>query len=142
MAGLNATSMSKATLGLGGSSVNGSRILYYQDGQASIMELNNTDFKTKDGRSEGWVNNATSVSVSGSSSVNTGVSMTSSTGLKVNSNAMLGSRLSMTSGWRGQVNELWQFCQTNGSDVTYRWRNRDEIGKWSEPAAIDVSAPE
>ncbi len=42
--GLNGVAVTNSTLEIGGASVNNSRLIYFQDPQSNIRELNNTDF--------------------------------------------------------------------------------------------------
>ena len=141
--GLNATSVDNPALGLAGTMVNGSRMLYYQNAKLkNIMELNNTDFPTgsKSGYTEAWVANA-STKGSGDASVNVGgkaAPASNASGISTPAQAMLGSKLSMAQGYRGLVRQLFLFYQTNGSDITWRSRNEYDIGQWTDPVALNV----
>ena len=98
--GLSATTVNNTTLGLAGTTVNGSRIVYYQNLEQNIMELNNTDFPAgSNGKyTEAWVTNA-STKGSGDNEVNIGGQGSVTSGISTKAQAMLGSKLSMAQGF-------------------------------------------
>ena len=83
--------------------VNGSRMVYYQNSEHYITELNNTDFPagSKGEYAEAWVTNASTTKVSGDSERNIGGSALTASGNSTMVQAMLGSKLSMAQGFRG-----------------------------------------
>ena len=139
LAGLNGTTVDNSTLGLAGTMVNGSRILYYQNAFEMVMELNNTDFPTgsKAGYAEAWVGNP-STKGTGSRAVNIGVQALNGSGISTLSKAMIGSRLTVAQGFRSLTRQLYMFYQTNGSDITWRIRNEYGVGNWTDPIALNV----
>ena len=119
--------------------VNGSRIVYYQNLEQYITELNNTDFPAgfKGKYTEAWVTDA-STKVSGDNAMNVGGSTLTTPGNSTMVQAMLGSKLSMAQGFRGLTRQLQLFYQTNGSDITWTMRDEYDIGNWKKPTALDV----
>ena len=125
--------MTNSTLGLGGSGVGGPRYLYYQDSTSSLHELINVGDQAGDGSAEYWIANLTSnglivqnITTQGS---NTGVVVTP---------AMLGSKLSMSAGFRGKTQQLFLFYQANGSDITVKVRDVPHPGLWGDPVSLPV----
>ena len=137
--GLSATTVDNATLGLAGNMVNGSRMVYYQNLDQYIMELNNTDFPAgSNGKhTEAWVANA-STKVSSDNEVNVGRSALTTPGSSTMVQAMLSSKLSMAQGFRGLTRQLHLFYQTSGSDITWTMRDEYDIGNWKAPTALNV----
>lgn len=138
--GLNSTIVGNSTLGLAGTMVNGSRIVYYQNKESKIiMELNNTDFpsSSKAGYTEAWVNDP-STKGTGSRAVNVGVQVSNGFGTSTLSKAMVGSKLSVAQGFRGLTRQLYMFYQSNGSDIIWRSRNEYAIGQWTDPMSLNV----
>lgn len=60
------------------------------------------------------------------------------TGMAVTA-AMPNTKLSMAAGFRGSIQQVWLFYQTNGTDVTVQVRDADAAGQWKTPVAIPVS---
>ena len=137
--GLTATTLPTSSLTLGGASVDipsslvAPRLLYYLGANSSIHELNNTDFPTPHGLIEGWVKDPSSRA----NGANTGTLTNFTQGLDVKS-AMPGSRLSMTANFKGLVQSLWLFYQSNGTNVMVTTREADKIGEWTVPSALPV----
>lgn len=119
--------------------MNGSRIVYYQNLDQYIMELNNTDFPAgSNGKhTEAWVTNP-STKGSGDTEVNVGGSALTTSGIRTKVQAMLGSKLSMAQGFRGLTRQLHLFYQTSGSDITWTMRDEYDIGNWKDPTALNV----
>jgi len=51
---------------------------------------------------------------------------------------MKGSKIHMTSGFKGLTPQMFLFYQANGTDVTVRTRLHDQVGQWSDPVALPV----
>ncbi|KAL9119431.1 MAG: hypothetical protein Q9187_004020 [Circinaria calcarea] len=133
--GLTATAVTNSTLSLGGSGVGGPRYLYYQDPTSNLHELVNVGNQAGDGSAEYWVANVTSNGLI----VQNITTQDSSTGVVVTP-AMLGSKISMSAGFRGKTQQLFLFYQTNGSDITVKVRDVPRPGLWGNPVALPVGA--
>jgi hypothetical protein len=105
------------------SNVGAPRLLYYQDANGDLRELNNTGTT-----SEVWIANVTFTTDYG----NRGTAINSTynlgpTGMVVTP-AMTGTRLSMAAGFRGVIQQIYMFYQLDGSDVQVRIRDADSAG--------------
>lgn len=101
-----------------------------------MRELNNTDFLTNNGMIEGWVTNSSS---DGKTGINVGESSitTTPTGLPV-VQAMRGTRMSASVGFRGKTNQIFLFYQLNGTDVRLVTRDEQNVSGWGQSVALDV----
>ncbi|MCJ1252109.1 hypothetical protein MMC30_009347 [Trapelia coarctata] len=125
-AGLTGTSVTDSSLRLCMSGVGGPRYLYYPDPTAQMRELINTGNQDGDGAPENWqdyIANLTTQSPLSGEPVG---------------QAMRGSKMSMSAGFRGKTQQLWMFYQAEGSDVSVRIRDVPKPGQWSERVALPV----
>lgn len=133
--GINASVTSNSTLGIAATTHTGSRMLYYQDLNATIHELNNTDFNGTHGSlSEGWVSYASTDVKKGNTSFKAGGD---ARGLDV-VQAMSGTKMSVSMGFRGKTNQLFLFYQQNGSDITVLVRDEGNISGWDGGKALEL----
>lgn len=51
---------------------------------------------------------------------------------------MRGSRLSVSTGFRGKTNQIWVFFQTNGSDISVVSRNEHDIAGWGVSEVLNI----
>lgn len=122
----------------GGLTVSGvglARLLYYQDADGTIRELNNT----LQYPNEVWMQNVTSSSSGGNSGTmvspnGTAIGPTGSVVAKGIPNG----RVAMASGFRGLNQELWLFYQSNATDVVVQVRDAQSPGQWSSPTQVTV----
>lgn len=110
-------------------------MVYYQNPDGMIRELNNTDFNsTRGSLSEGWVSNATTDAKKG----NTGSEADGDErGLDV-VHAMSGTKMSVSMGFRGKINQIFLFYQQNGSDITVLVRDEGDIGGWDGGKPLEL----
>lgn len=133
--GINASVTSNSTLGIAATTHTGSRMLYYQDLNATIHELNNTDFNSARGSlSEGWVSYASTDAKKGNTSSK---AVADARGLDV-AQAMPGTKMSVVMGFRGKTNQIFLFYQQNGSDITVLVRDERNIGGWDGGKALEL----
>lgn len=110
-------------------------MIYYQDLNATIRELNNTDFNsTRGSLSEDWVSQATTDAKKGNTGSRAGGG---ERGLEV-VQAMSGTRMSVSMGFRGKINQIFLFYQQNGRDLTVLVRDEEDIGGWGGGKALEL----
>ena len=133
--GINASISSPSTLGVAATTLIGSRMVYYQNADGMIRELNNTDFNSTRGSvSEGWVSNAATNAKKG----NTGSEADGDErGLDV-THAVPGTKMSASMGFRGKINQIFLFYQRSGSDVTVLVRDEGHIGGWDGGTTLEL----
>jgi hypothetical protein len=112
-------------------------MIYYLDASGTVRELNNTNQYPN----EVWMEDVSSAGITNGG--NNGVVAEPSnkvgpTGMAVTA-AMPNTKLSMATGFRGSIQQVWLFYQANGTDVTVQVRDSDAAGQWRTPAAIPVS---
>ncbi|KAJ5205845.1 hypothetical protein N7491_003531 [Penicillium cf. griseofulvum] len=122
----------------GGLSVSGvglPRLIYYGDENGSIRELNNSYQYPN----EAYMADVSSHADGGNTGTPVFGNMTASTpsGMVVATGIPNG-KVSMASGFRGKVQQLWLFYQVSGHDITVQVRDSDAAGNWTEPSKIPV----
>jgi hypothetical protein len=111
------------------------RMVYYVDEDSTIRELNNT-FQYPN---EVWMRDISSTPDRGN------------TGLMANPNATVGpegstvavtipnGKMTISAGFRGRIQQMWLFYQTNATDISVQTRDADSAGEWSDPSPIPVA---
>ncbi|KAM5479489.1 hypothetical protein MaudMau93_007867 [Microsporum audouinii] len=131
---INGPSVSSENGGIAVTPVGGPRILFYLDDDGTVRELNNTDTYPH----ETWIEDASSTSSGGNRETrydtNASVGPEGSRVIK----AIPGGRVSMAAGFRGKIQQLWLFYQSNGTDISTKSRDADAAGKWSAPVALKI----
>lgn len=122
----------------GGLSVSGvglPRLIYYGDENGSIRELNNSYQYPN----EAYIADVSSHADGGNTGTPVFENTTASTlsGMVVATGIPNG-KVSMASGFRGKVQQLWLFYQASGHDITVQVRDSDAAGNWTEPSQIPV----
>jgi hypothetical protein len=121
--------------GLAVTNVGLARMVYYFDSDGAIRELNNS----MQWPNEVWMEDETP-SVDGG---NTGVMADPSAAVGPSGSPVAtgipNGKVSMAPGFRGTMQQLWLFYQTNGTDVSVQIRNADATGNWTDPTPIPVS---
>ncbi|KAK2875960.1 hypothetical protein FQN49_001481 [Arthroderma sp. PD_2] len=110
------------------------RLLYYFDNDGTIHELNNT-YKYPN---EAWIEDVSSTLSEGNKGTKSDTNATvGPEGSRV-VNSVPGGRVSMAAGFRGKIQQIWLFYQSNGTDISMKSRDADAAGKWSTPIALQV----
>jgi hypothetical protein len=120
------------------------RLIHYLDPNGSVRELNNSGQYPD----ETWMENVSSTTEAGntgdsadpSASVGPQGSIVFDSSTSTNANVAEGLHrgVSMVAGFRGKVQQLWLFYQTNGTDVSVQTRDADAAGVWSQPTQVPV----
>ncbi|KAF3484071.1 uncharacterized protein GIQ15_03395 [Arthroderma uncinatum] len=120
--------------GIAVANVGAPRLLYYFDDKAIIRELNNT-YKYPD---EAWIEDVSSTLSDGNRGMKSDTNATvGPEGYRVISSVPNG-RMSMAAGFRGKIQQLWLFYQSNGTDIKILTRDADAAGRWSPPASLKI----
>ena len=110
-------------------------MVYYQNPDGMIRELNNTDFNsTRGSLSEGWVSNATTNAKKG----NPGSEADGDERGRDVVPAMSGTKMSVSMGFRGKINQIFLFYQRDGSNITVSVRDEGDIGGWDGGKTLEL----